>query len=214
MPSDLFSASLTAPDLLPSTSRPARRPALLEQVLHSDDLSYRVAQAVSVIHAHRQQGHWLRLLLLPGPVPEVAALLGERLHRPGASVGLGSSLGHAQHLLGRCAAPLGTDPAPLHALVAAGGVLEVIPTGAEAQVLTQTQALAAALDAQLRAAQPVPARGLFSFRRSRAPADESGTQAELEVQGQLRALRAALGDLQAVVLRSTSLDWDDVPLLP
>ncbi|PIG96466.1 hypothetical protein AMD26_016940 [Deinococcus sp. UR1] len=209
MPSDSLPFSSTVPG---SAAGAARRPALLEQILHSDDLTYRAGQAVSVIHAHRQRGHWLRLLLLPGPAPEVAALLGERLQRPGASVGLGSSLGHAQHLLGRCGAPLGTDPAPLHAVVAAGGVLEVIPGTLEAQVAALTQTLAGALDAQARATQPVAARGLFSFRRSRGPDPNVSVQAEQEVQAALRSLREALGALQAVPLRGTALDWDDVPL--
>ncbi|OWL94743.1 hypothetical protein CBQ26_14585 [Deinococcus indicus] len=209
MPSDSFPSSSTAPG---ARAGAARRPALLEQLLHSDELTYRAGQAVAVIHAHRQRGHWLRLLLLPGATPEVAALLGERLQRPGASVGLGSSLGHAQHLLGRCGAPLGTDPAPLHALVAAGGVLEVIPGSLEAQVAAFTQTLAGALDAQVRAAQPVAARGLFSFRRSRGPDPDVSVRAEQDVQEALRALRGALGDFQAVPLRGAALDWDDVPL--
>ncbi|GHG25789.1 hypothetical protein GCM10017784_17550 [Deinococcus indicus] len=209
MPSDSFPSSSTAPG---ARAGAARRPALLEQILHSDELTYRAGQAVAVIHAHRQRGHWLRLLLLPGATPEVAALLGERLQRPGASVGLGSSLGHAQHLLGRCGAPLGTDPAPLHALVAAGGVLEVIPGSLEAQVAAFTQTLAGALDAQVRAAQPVAARGLFSFRRSRGPDPDVSVRAEQDVQEALRALRGALGDFQAVPLRGAALDWDDVPL--
>lgn len=209
MPSDSFPSSSTAPG---ARAGAARRPALLEQILHSDELTYRAGQAVAVIHAHRQRGHWLRLLLLPGATPEVAALLGERLQRPGASVGLGSSLGHAQHLQGRCGAPLGTDPAPLHALVAAGGVLEVIPGSLEAQVAAFTQTLAGALDAQVRAAQPVAARGLFSFRRSRGPDPDVSVRAEQDVQEALRALRGALGDFQAVPLRGAALDWDDVPL--
>lgn len=209
MPSDSFPSSSTAPG---ARAGAARRPALLEQILHSDELTYRAGQAVAVIHAHRQRGHWLRLLLLPGATPEVAALLGERLQRPGASVGLGSSLGHAQHLLGRCGAPLGTDPAPLHALVAAGGVLEVIPGSLEAQVAAFTQTLAGALDAQVRAAQPVAARRLFSFRRSRGPDPDVSVRAEQDVQEALRALRGALGDFQAVPLRGAALDWDDVPL--
>lgn len=206
----MLSDSLPSPPAAPGSDAGAARPALLEQILHSDDLTYRAGQSVSVIHAHRQRGHWLRLLLLPGPAPEVAALLGERLQRPGASVGMGASLGHAQHLLGRCGAPLGSDPTPLHTVVEAGGVLEVIPGSLEAQVAALTQTLAGALDAQARAAQPPTARGLFSFRRPRGP--DVSAQAEQEVQAALRSLREALGALQAVPLRETALDWDDVPL--
>ncbi|GGR60514.1 hypothetical protein GCM10008959_23050 [Deinococcus seoulensis] len=221
MPSHPTSSSITAqePRTQPSqrsdppgaTRRPL--PAALQQILASDELTYRTAQAISTVHAHRQGGHWLRALLLPGDPPELVALLGERVQRPGSSIGFGSALGHVQHVQGRRAAPLGTDPTPLHALVAGGNVRELLPNGADAAVSDLTLALAGALDAQTRAAQPT-AKPRFPFLRQRGPDPAEAIQAETEVQRCLAELREGLSRLVFIPLRDTSLDWDDVPLLP
>ena len=207
------SSVLRDPETIPDVS--PRRPLspALQQILASDDLSYRAAQAISTVHAHRQKGHWLRALLLPGETPELVALLGERVQRPGSGIGFGSALGHAQHVQGRWAAPMGTDPTPLHALVAGGSVRELLPNGAEAAISHLTLALANALDAQIRAAQPT-AKPRFSFLRQRGPDPAEALQAETEVQGCLAALREGLSGLVFIPLRDTSLDWDDVPLIP
>lgn len=182
-----------------------------EQLLANDDVMYRAAQAITVIHAHRSQSHWLRVIALadpqgPGRAPAFIAARGERLYRPAASIGLHTDLAHTQHLHTRCGSPLGSDPVTLRALIGGGNAHELESHALVDRVVTATWGLAGALDEQQRE-QTRPAR---SFRLWRAPTPHTVREAQDRVDAWTAQLHAALGDLNFVPLSDLTLGWDDV----
>ncbi|GGS37375.1 hypothetical protein [Deinococcus knuensis] len=177
----------------------------LEQLLVSDDVMYRAAQAITVIHARRSEGSWLRIIGLDGNPTELLAIRGERLLRPSSSIGLHTELGHTQHLHTRCASPLGADPTNLQMLTDSGRAHE-LQHGAETPVSTATWGLAGALD-DLHRARQRPTRKL---RLWRAPATPTANEEQEKVAAWTAQLRAAMQALEFTQLRSVSLGWDDV----
>lgn len=178
----------------------------LDQLLVSDDVMYRAAQAITVIHARRAEGSWLRLIGLEGTGTDLLAVRGERLLRPSSSIGLNTELGHVQHLHTRCASPLGADPTNLQLLTDSGRAHELQYQGAEDRVSTATWGLAGALD-DLHRARNRPVR---AFRLWRAPTTPTTTEEQEKVAAWTAQLRAAMQELEFVQLRGVSLGWDDV----
>ncbi|GAA5448506.1 hypothetical protein [Deinococcus depolymerans] len=182
-----------------------------EQLLATDDIMYRAAQAITVIHAHRTQARWLRVIALADPqatgrAPAFVAAQGERLQRPAASIGLNTDLGHTQHLHTRCVSPLGSDPVTLRALIGGGHAHELESHGLVDRVTTATWGLAGALDEQQRERN----RPAKSFRLWRAPTPHAAREAQERVDAWTEQLRAALRDLNFVPLSDLGLSWDEV----
>lgn len=183
-----------------------------EVLTATDDAVYRTAQVITVLQAHRARGPWLRLIAVPRPgnLPELLAVQGDKVRRPGNSVGMNSNMGHTQHLATRCMADLGADPGTLSGLLQTQAVAELLSTPLDEQIVQATQALVALLDE--RSAQAKQAsKPRFWFRAKAAEVDDSPPTSP-KVTEQIEHLRALLGEVPIVTLADVALDWDDVSI--
>lgn len=178
-----------------------------DALLASEDAVYRTAQVITVLHAHRARGPWLRLVAVAGRADhvELLAVQGDRIRRPGDTVGLQSNLAHLQHLETRCVADLGADPATLSGLLNSRQVSELLSTPLDEQIATQTRAIAAALDE--RPAQARTSRPRLWFRNAAPAAPE---RLDSRVAAQVAQLQDLIAAVPIVALEDVALDWDDV----
>ncbi|GGL00051.1 hypothetical protein [Deinococcus radiotolerans] len=183
-----------------------------EALLATDDAVYRTAQVITVLQAHRARGPWLRLIAVPrrDSLPDLLAVQGDKVRRPGNTVGLNSNMGHAQHLDTRCMADLGADPATLSGLLKAQPVVELLSTPLDEQIVQATRALVTLLDERTAQAKTA-SKPRFWFRaRPSDPAEDLPLSPK--VLEQLAALRALLETIPVVTLDDVALDWDDVSI--
>ena len=136
--------------------------------------------------------------MLSHDAPPFAIVQGDRVRRPGNTVGLQSNLGHTQHLNTRCMGDLGADPATLSGLLQSQAVAELLSTAVDEQIVQATQTLVTLLDD--RAAQAkAPAKSRFWFR-GRAASPEEAAPLPPRVSGQLAVLRGLLSEVPVVTL--------------
>ncbi|GGR92626.1 hypothetical protein [Deinococcus sedimenti] len=183
-----------------------------EALSATDDAVYRTAQVITVLQAHRARGPWLRLIAVAGrdSMPELLAVQGDKVRRPGNTVGLASNMGHAQHLTTRCVSDLGADPSTLSGLLKTQSVSEILSTTLDSQVVQTTQALVAALDERAAASKSASKpRFWFRTRTAENPDDQPPSPKVMELVGELRTL---IAQLPLVTMEDVALDWDDVSI--
>lgn len=183
-----------------------------EAMTATDDAVYRTAQVITVLQAHRARGPWLRLIAAPrrDALPDLLAVQGDRVRRPGNTVGLQSNLGHTQHLNTRCMGDLGADPATLSGLLQSQAVAELLSTAVDEQIVQATQTLVTLLDDRSAQAK-APAKSRFWFR-GRAASPEEAAPLPPRATEQLAILRGLLSEVPVVTLEDVALDWDDVSI--
>ncbi|MDR6217787.1 hypothetical protein [Deinococcus soli (ex Cha et al. 2016)] len=183
-----------------------------EALTATDDAVYRTAQVITVLYSHRARGPWLRLIAVPrrDALPELIAVQGDRVRRPGNTVGLASNMGHTQHLTTRCVADLGADPATLSGLLQTQKVAELLSTPLDEQIVQATQALVALLDERTAQAKQ-PGKPRFWFRARQAEPEEVAPSSP-KITEQIEHLRTLLGEVPVVTLEDVALDWDDVSI--
>ncbi len=183
-----------------------------DALIATDDAVYRTAQVITILHAHRARGPWLRLIAAPrrDSLPDLLAVQGDRVRRPGNTVGLQSNLGHTQHLNTRSMGDLGADPATLSGLLQTQAVAELLSTPLDDQIVQATQTLVTLLDERSAQAKSAP-KARFWFR-SKAAEPEEAPPLSPKVTEQLNVLRALLTEVPVIMLEDVALDWDDVSI--
>ncbi|MBZ9749827.1 hypothetical protein K7W42_03010 [Deinococcus sp. HMF7604] len=179
-------------------------------LLHNDEQLYRLGQSLAVLFAHQGSSQRVRILILKDDPTNPLALQGDRLMRPGATLGLKAELRHQQHLQARCSAALGADPTPVDLLTRDNQVFELVNGEEQSRVSSAALALAAAIDSASRAPAAKPVSGLG--RLFRKPQDDAPLSSDKgAAQRTLEELREAVKGLRVTPFATLTLEWDDVP---